>query len=120
MDRQPAATVFVEARDWRLETAVARTLSRALGATADVLIGRPEDGERDAVVVATDNVLTPNDVATLASHGTPVVLLAALPNDLAETRYRRAGVRHYLPMAATGLPLVSAVTSVLAMLEAVS
>lgn len=120
MDGQRAATVFVEARDWRLESAVARTLSRALGGVADVLIGRPEESDHDAVVVATDRALTPSDVSALSDRGTPVVLLAALPNDLAETRYRRAGARYYLPMAASGMPLVSAVAAILSMVETVS
>lgn len=109
--------VFVEGTDWGLESAVARTLSNALGEAAEVRIGEPEENEeRGAVVVTTDDALSPESVSALTLKGEQVVVLAALPNQTAEDRYRLAGASHYLPMAATAAPLVAAVAGLVASL----
>jgi hypothetical protein len=101
--------VYVKGTDWGLESALARTLAHGLGESASVRIGVPEAGDSQDVVVTTDVASSQTEVADLAGKGEQVVVLAALPNDLAEAGYRHAGARAYLPMGIAAAPLVAAV-----------
>lgn len=90
LERQPA-TVYVRGTDWVMESAVARTLAEALGQRAVVRIGHPDEEEGTGIVVTTDTAASPPQVSHLTGQGSPVVVLAAFPNDAAEAVYRRAG-----------------------------
>jgi len=52
------------------------------------------------IVVTTDGASSPTEVSDLALRGDRVVVLAALPNAVAEASYRHAGARAYLAMVA--------------------
>jgi len=118
MPESQTPKVYVKGTDWGLESALARTLASALGESAVVRIGGPEEDVGGDIVVTTDTASSPTEVTDLTEKGEQVVVLAALPNETAEARYRHAGARAYLPMAVASAPLVAAVGGLLASLAA--
>jgi hypothetical protein len=113
MRERRAATVYVKGTMWGLESALARTLAHALGTSAEVRIGEPENLGGGDVVVTTDAASSPTEVSDLTEKGDHVVVLAALPSETAEAGYRNAGARAYLPMVVAAAPLIAAVGGLL-------
>jgi hypothetical protein len=113
MHERQVTRVYVKGTHWGLQIALARTLSAALRDSALVLIGEPEVDDGGCVVVTTDRTSSPAEVSELAQQGERVVVLAALPNEIAEDIYLHAGARAYLPMVAAAAPIVAAVTVLL-------
>ena len=100
MGEEQATRIFIKAPTGDLSSALARTLTTAFGESAVIRIGSPTTEARGNVVVTTDAASSLHAVSEMAENGNHVVLLAALPTRLAETNYRRAGARGYLPMTA--------------------
>jgi hypothetical protein len=110
MGKRQATRMFIKAPDEGLESTLARTLASAFSESAVVVIGDPEPEDSGDIVVTTDGASSPDEVSDLTERGEQVVVLAALPDDISEARYRRAGARAYLPMVAAVSPLVAAVS----------
>lgn len=113
MHEKQCARVYVMGTQWGLQLVLARNLSAALNESALVLMGDPEMGQGGDIVVTTDRASAPADVSRLAQQGERVVVLTAVPNDIAEAIYRQAGARAYLPMVAAAAPIVAAVAGLL-------
>jgi len=109
MRESQATRIFVKAPHGGLESALARTLAAAFGEFVVVLIGDPETEDGGDIVVTTDGASSPTEVSDLTENGQHVVVLAALPDEIAEASYRHAGASAYLPMVAAVAPLVGAV-----------
>ena len=110
--------VYVKGTDQMVESSLARTLYNVLGESAVILIGSPETADGGDIVVTTDGACSPAEVSNLSEMGEQVVVLAALPDETAEARYRSAGAMAYLPMVAAVAPLVAAIAASLAALGA--
>jgi len=104
-----ATKVFIKASQWGLEFAIARTLAIAFGERIMVAIGEPSARDRGGIVVTTDASCSVAEVSKLSAAGHRVLVLVALPGELAELAYRRAGACGYLAMVASAAPLLSAV-----------
>lgn len=113
MYRRRPTRVYVKGTNATLDNALARTLSAAFGDSARVLIGDPATSMSGDIVVTTDGASSPTEVSDLALRGDRVVVLAALPNAVAEASYRHAGARTYLAMVAAVEPLVASVSALL-------
>jgi hypothetical protein len=116
MSEKRPPRVYVNSKRSDLDLALAETLSHALGESASVRIGDPEKTSTGNIIVTTDGASSPTDVLKLAEDGGEVVVLAALPNEVAEAGYRKAGARAYLPMIVAAAPLVAAVAAIAAAL----
>lgn len=112
MNGSNGVKVCIKARSGELELALARTLADAFGESV-VLICDPNADCRSDIVVTTDAASSPTEVSDMTDRGEQVVVLAALPNDIAEASYRHAGAREYLPMVAAVAPLIAAVGALL-------
>lgn len=110
MDTNRATRVYVKGTNSTLDAALARTLSAAFGQSAQVFIGDPGTAASGDIVVTTDGAASPTEVSELVVKGERVVVLAALPNAVAEASYRHAGARDYLPMIAAVAPLVASIS----------
>jgi hypothetical protein len=118
MDENRRAAVFVHAKGWHLQTALAGTLSGNLSEMADVRMGLPDGSHHLAVVVTTDGTASLDDVFELSEKGSHVVILAALPDRHARRLYSEAGARAYLPMMFSQRRLLAIVGALVTMLVA--
>lgn len=78
-----------------------------------VLLCDPRSDCTGNILVTTDRVTSPAEVVDKVAHGIQVVVLAALPSEVAEANYVTAGASAYLPMFAAVAPLVAAVGALL-------
>jgi hypothetical protein len=105
--------IFVHTGHGQVQEALARTLSRLLGGSAQVQADLPTDELPGAVVITSDTVCSPQECTSLMNRGADVIVLAALPRPTKRSEYLSAGVRAYLPMVLDLGPLLLAITATL-------
>lgn len=103
----------VQANSGFLKQALVMFLASALAGVVDVA-GFPTPGNELAdIVVAVTSSCPPDACRELTRLGSSVVVLAAIPTALDESRYLAAGAAAYLPMEANSRALLDTVTRVL-------
>jgi len=105
--------LHVQANSGFLKQALVMFLASALAGVVDVG-GFPTGGAELAdIVVAVNSSCPPDACRELTRLGSSVIVLAAIPTALDESRYLSAGAAAYLPMEANSRALLNTVTQVL-------
>ncbi len=104
----------VQANSGFLKQALVMFLASALGGVVDVGGFPTTSVELADIVVAVNSSCPPDACRALTRMGSSVIVLAAIPTALEESRYLSAGAAAYLPMEANSRALLDAVTRVMA------
>jgi hypothetical protein len=105
--------LHVQANSGFLKQALVMFLATALAGVVEVGGFPPGGAELADIVVAVNSSCPPDACRELTRLGASVIVLAAIPTAMDESRYLAAGAAAYLPMEANSRALLDTVTRVL-------